>query len=110
MGFLSMENEEAPGNLGLRDQALALQWVKNESANFCGNAEKITIFGSGSGGTAVLSQMMSPINAGKRLFQSVIAQSGSPVRNPVFEIGGRKKAALKLAKDVGCKNEKVLRN
>ena len=48
-GFLSMSSDEAPGNLGLRDQSLAFQWIKNEAANFCANSEKITIFGSEAG-------------------------------------------------------------
>lgn len=30
LGFLTMENDQAPGNLGLRDQALALEWIKQE--------------------------------------------------------------------------------
>ena len=30
LGFLTLETDEAPGNLGLRDQALALEFVKKE--------------------------------------------------------------------------------
>lgn len=30
LGFLSLETNEAPGNLGLRDQALALEFIKRE--------------------------------------------------------------------------------
>ena len=30
MGFLSLDNEEAPGNLGLWDQAMAIRWVNRE--------------------------------------------------------------------------------
>ena len=48
LGFLSTGNDEGPGNLGLRDQSLALQWAKKEARNFCADPDKITIFGSGS--------------------------------------------------------------
>ena len=106
-GFLTTETEEAPGNLGLRDQSLALEWIKNEASNFCGDPNRISIFGSGSGATSAILQMISPFNQGKNLFNGVIAQSGSPVMNSIFEIGNRKKAALALASDVGCKNTEV---
>ena len=106
-GFLTMETEEAPGNLGLRDQSLALEWIKNEASNFCGDPNRISIFGSGSGATSAILQMISPFNQGKNLFNGVIAQSGSPVMNSIFEIGNRKKTALALASDVGCKNTEV---
>ena len=106
-GFLSTETEEAPGNLGLRDQSLALEWLKKEASNFCGDPNRISIFGSGSGATSAILQMISPFNQEKNLFNGVIAQSGSPVMNSIFEIGNRKKAALALASDVGCKNTEV---
>ena len=30
LGFLSLDTEDLPGNLGLRDQAVALRWIKQE--------------------------------------------------------------------------------
>ena len=30
LGFLTLESDDAPGNLGLRDQALALDFIKRE--------------------------------------------------------------------------------
>ena len=107
LGFLSTETEEAPGNLGLRDQSLALQWIKDEALNFCGDPDRINIFGSGSGATSAILQMISPFNTGKNLFQGVIAQSGSPVMNSMFDFVNRKKAAMSLAGKVGCKNSEV---
>merc|ERR1712001_486882 len=61
-GFLSMETEEAPGNLGLRDQSLALQWIKEEAQNFYGDPNRISIFGSGAGSISTILQMISPFN------------------------------------------------
>ena len=107
LGFLSMDSDQAPGNLGLRDQALALQWIKDEANKFCGDPERITIFGSEAGSISALLQMLSPSNEGKDLFQGVIAQSGSPIKHPMFSLVDRKQAAIQLANDIGCKNSEV---
>ena len=106
-GFLSMENEEAPGNLGLRDQALALEWIKSEAENFCGNSDKVTLFGSGSGGASALLHFLSPINAGKNLFHGIISQSGSPLNHVGFQSSSSKELTLKFAKSMGCLTNKV---
>ena len=37
LGFLTLENEMAPGNLGLSDQNLALQWVQEHISKFGGD-------------------------------------------------------------------------
>jgi carboxylesterase type B len=42
-----------PFNLGLRDQRLSVEWVRDNVAAFGGNPEKITIFGQSVGGEAV---------------------------------------------------------
>ena len=110
LGFLSTDDDEGPGNLGLRDQSLALQWAKKEARNFCADPDKITIFGSGAGGESVLIQMLSPFNHqknGEKLFHRVISQSGSPIMDPKYQRRNRRGDAKKLAQNVGCGKAKV---
>ena len=67
LGFLSMGNEEVPGNAGLRDQSLALKWVNQNIANFGGNPDMVTIFGESAGALSVSLHLLSPLSEG--LFQ-----------------------------------------
>ncbi|KAJ2987405.1 hypothetical protein NUW58_g4526 [Xylaria curta] len=50
---------ERSENAGLRDQRLALEWVREHIDQFGGNRDKITIFGQSSGGLAVGMQIRS---------------------------------------------------
>nr|XP_022907315.1 juvenile hormone esterase-like [Onthophagus taurus] len=76
-GFLNFENSNVgvPGNAGLKDQVMALEWVKTNIAKFGGDPNKITIFGQDVGGTSVHLHMMSPIS--QPLFHQAIALSGT---------------------------------
>lgn len=75
LGFLSTEDELLPGNLGLKDQTMALHWVKENVRTFGGHPHKVTIFGSGSGAASVHYQILTPYSKG--LFSRAILQSGS---------------------------------
>ena len=66
-------------NFGLRDQAAALEWVRDNIANFGGDPGNVTIFGESAGGLAVAALMASPRCEG--LFQRAIVQSGGVRRN-----------------------------
>lgn len=59
-----MEDEIAPGNQGLKDQVMALQWVRDNIASFGGDPENITIFGESAGGASVHYLAMSPLTKG----------------------------------------------
>ena len=74
-GFLSTKDEHSPGNYGLWDQHLALQWVHDNIKNFGGDAGRVTIFGESAGSGSVVYQSLYAGNRG--LFQRAIAQSGS---------------------------------
>ena len=74
-GFLSTGNQYLPGNYGLWDQHMAIQWVHDHIDKFGGDPAKVTIFGESAGAASVIYQALYEGNKG--MFQRVIAQSGS---------------------------------
>lgn len=74
LGFLSTEQEDCPGNNGLKDQNLVLQWIQKNIASFGGDPGSVTVFGESAGGASGTYHMMSPLSEG--LFHRVISQSG----------------------------------
>jgi bile salt-stimulated lipase len=64
-GFLSFEDDELPGNNGLRDQLLALKWVNKHISKFGGNPKSVTLMGLSAGGASVHFMYLSPITKGK---------------------------------------------
>lgn len=65
-GFLNLEDEVAPGNQGLKDQIMALCWVKYNIAHFGGDPENVTIFGESAGAASVHFLSISPLSKGLR--------------------------------------------
>ena len=53
-GFLFLDDEFAPGNVGLLDQYMALEWVRNEISSFGGDPKSITVMGQEAGGVSAL--------------------------------------------------------
>lgn len=43
-------NSEGSENAGMRDQRLALEWIRDNIAQFGGASDKITVYGQSSGG------------------------------------------------------------
>jgi para-nitrobenzyl esterase len=86
MGFFSHPEltAESPhhssGNYGLLDQLAALNWVKENIAQFGGDPDNVTLFGESAGAIDAARLMTSPLAAG--LFKRVISESG-----PAFESG-----------------------
>ncbi|XP_046751124.1 juvenile hormone esterase-like [Diprion similis] len=78
-GFLQLEDEAAAGNMGLKDQAAGLKWVKENITQFGGDSNNVTIFGESAGGVSVHYHLLSPFSKG--LFHKAIVQSGVAI-NP----------------------------
>jgi para-nitrobenzyl esterase len=66
------------GNAGILDIVLALQWVRDNIANFGGDPANVTIFGQSGGGVKVSTLMAMP--TAKGLFHKTIVESGSALR------------------------------
>ncbi|MFI7501479.1 carboxylesterase/lipase family protein [Streptomyces sp. NPDC049687] len=70
-GFARIEG--APANRGLLDQVAALEWVRDNIAEFGGDPGKVTVFGESAGAGSVAALLAMP--AARGLFGRAIAQS-----------------------------------
>lgn len=65
-----MEDDIASGNQGLKDQVMALYWIKSNIKNFGGDPNNVTIFGESAGGASVHYLAISPLAKGQLLILS----------------------------------------
>jgi len=75
LSFLFFDTEDVPGNAGMFDQLMALQWVKDNIAKFGGNPNNITLMGESAGACSVALHLLSPLS--RNLFSQAIMQSAS---------------------------------
>lgn len=99
LGFLIFQDEAlgVPGNAGLKDQQLAMQFVKDNISNFGGDPNNCTLFGHSSGATCVSLHCLAESSRG--LFNRALVMSGSPVA--LESVASDKSYALKLARQLG---------
>ncbi len=85
------------GNVGNLDMVAALEWVKNNIANFGGDPNNVTIIGQSGGGAKVTSLMNMP--AAKGLFHKAVALSGTSLTGVNKEYA--EKLGLKVMEEAG---------
>jgi carboxylesterase type B len=98
LGFIST-GRDAPGNNGLKDQVVALRWIRDNIESFGGDSGSVTLFGYSAGSWSITLHLVSPMSRG--LFHKAIFGSGSTLGQwslPTnqFEL------AQKQARLVGC--------
>ena len=76
LGFFAGSTPEAPGNCGLFDQLLGLDWVQRNIHHFGGSPNNVTLFGESSGAASIGLHLLSPLSRSK--FQRAILQSAGP--------------------------------
>lgn len=67
--------KEFSGNLALFDQNVALQFVKKYIGNFCGDSEKLTVFGNSYGASCLSTHLISRYS--RDLINNAVLQSSS---------------------------------
>ncbi|KAB0797793.1 hypothetical protein PPYR_08786 [Photinus pyralis] len=104
LGFLSTGDSVVPGNNGLKDQVVALRWVRDNIQAFGGDPNRITIFGESAGAASVHLHMFSPLSRG--LFNNAISQSGTAFNFWAFrDTNAAVEDGKVLAKHFGCSTE-----
>ncbi|XP_022229276.2 juvenile hormone esterase [Drosophila obscura] len=83
LGFLSLPEEGIWGNMGLKDQRMALQWVQENIASFNGDPNNVTLFGESAGGSSV--HLHTYARHAHKLFHKAIMQSGTGNMEWVFQ-------------------------
>ncbi|ELR21527.1 cholinesterase [Acanthamoeba castellanii str. Neff] len=97
LGFLVADG--IPGNFGIKDQRLALEWVIKNIAAFGGNPKNITIFGESAGATSVAVHLVSQYSQG--LYSKAIIES-NPFSLPIKTIPEAKALAKLFVDKIQC--------
>lgn len=90
LGFLDLSGSDpelaGSASNGIRDQVLALEWVRDHIAAFGGDPNNVTIFGESAGGGSVLGLLATPSADG--LYHKAIAHSPGGMSTPPLGLAG----------------------
>jgi carboxylesterase type B len=98
LGFIST-GEDAPGNNGLKDQVMAMKWIRDNIESFGGDSDSVTLYGYSAGAWSITLHLVSPMSRG--LFHKAIIGSGSALGHWSLP-SNQLELAQKQAEIVGC--------
>lgn len=100
LGFASLGTPEYSGNMGLKDQQMALKWVHSNIESFSGDKQRITLFGESVGGTSTHLHMLS--SESRQYFHNAIVMSGTADNFwAIYDKSDHLPMAYKIAVDMG---------
>uniref|UniRef100_A0A0N4ZZS2 Acetylcholinesterase n=1 Tax=Parastrongyloides trichosuri TaxID=131310 RepID=A0A0N4ZZS2_PARTI len=103
LGFGRFKGTNVTGNMGLLDQQLGLQWIKDHISDYGGDPKKVTIMGEQTGASSVEAHLYS--EGSKELFKRIAVSSGT-LENPWASRTNEyvEKKSSKLSELLGCGN------
>ncbi|KAM3718795.1 Acetylcholinesterase [Dirofilaria immitis] len=105
-GYLYLDHDDVPGNMGMLDQQLAFRWIQDNIISFGGNPSRVTLFGESAGAASIVAHLIAPGSRG--LFERGILQSGS--LDNKWSLDSPQRAmnkSLALARHHGCQMNKI---
>jgi len=104
LGFFSLNGTNISGNYGIRDQQLAMKWVKQNIQDFGGDTSNVTLFGESAGAMSVFYHLTLSSSAG--LFDRALMESnpaGIMLRTQEENLGFEKTFLFLI----GCHNNTI---
>lgn len=104
LGFLAFGREDAPGNVGMLDQVMALEWVRDNIVYFGGDPNRVSLFGESAGAVSVSMHLLSPLS--RNLFARAVMESGTANVNwGTMSAEVAKTRGLRLADALRCPDD-----
>ncbi|KAJ5108898.1 hypothetical protein N7456_005573 [Penicillium angulare] len=105
-GFLDSSEVRAEGNtnLALRDQRVAMHWVKQHIQAFGGDPDKITIWGESAGAYSVGDHLVTNGGDNEDLFRAAIMDSGNAIGPPYNGTEWHQPMYDRIVDRAGCSN------
>ena len=105
LGFLYANDSRIPGNAGLFDQSLVLEWVHENIKYFGGDPSLVTLAGTSAGSISSSLHLLSPLS--NRFFHRLILFSGTPISfNFSNQVIALQKTSL-FASKLGCLEKNI---
>ncbi|MFI5323125.1 MAG: carboxylesterase/lipase family protein [Thermodesulfobacteriota bacterium] len=111
LGFLAgvkdkKTSEGINGNYGILDQILALEWVHDNIGAFCGDPDKVAVYGDSAGAMCVALHILSSPRS-ERLFRAGIITS-NPLGLPYRNLKESHSIAREFASNLGCPADDIV--
>ncbi|KAJ5273522.1 hypothetical protein N7478_008647 [Penicillium angulare] len=105
-GFLDSSEVRTEGNtnLALRDQRVAMHWVKQHIKAFGGDTDKITIWGESAGAYSVGDHLVTNGGDNEGLFRAAIMDSGNAIGPPYNGTEWHQPMYNRIVDRAGCSN------
>lgn len=107
LGFLSLSDKSlnVPGNAGLKDQQIVLEFVRDNIYNFGGDPNNVTLMGHSSGASCVAFHCVAECS--RDLFHRAVIMAGTPYGYEC-DINWTKRLAVKLGFEGNLENEREI--